>query len=408
MKIKILAVFTIFSVISVLCQAQDIKYVSYFPVPFALHEQINVKTLAILGSRGGANISSGSESKITGVFTADEEFIAVGDMTVTSHQNSNPTINESPVDLVVDGLAGQTSSNPEYDGSIGSVGKMEIVSFKGSGVRSVVANNNAVITGLKWGSLGGIGLNGSGGVNWPSECSGGNFSKGLTWVQLKLQGSNEYKTYLTCAGTSGGGPGGCTSCSGTPIGGYASCGDGRQKLCQSDCTWGACACPNLYVWNGTECVLSGGGGVTPVQINTTAVVSPGSSGGSSCGNGSYTLCQPGTGSWIDSGQINPDGCRQRTTQPVCYNDYIVSGNQQKYVCTELSMPNCSGSNYQSICNTNGKGYKCKISASGDYNSAWICMCEWDNGSSSCGEASGLSCTNMCFDGEGVGKYLSCE
>lgn len=400
MKIKQILTLAILFVASGVCQAQDIKYVSYFPVPFALHEQLDIKTLSILGSRGGAQISAGSDSNITSVFTVSDSFSAADNVYILSHQNSSPSVSDAPVNMTV-GLASATGSTPHYDSSVGAMGNIQITSFSGGSVAALEAYNNAVVAGIKWGSNGGIGLNGSGNVNWPSQCSGFN----LSWVDLKLQGSDHYATYLTCGGSSGTSGGGCTCSGGVAPGNYQACGGGRQRLCGSDCSWGACACPNPLVWNGTQCV-SGGSSVTPIQVTTTSVVSPSSSGGSSCGSSSYTLCQPGTGSWIDSGQINPDGCSQRTTYSVCYNDYIASGDQQKYVCTELSMPNCSGTNYQSICNTNGKGYKCKISASGSYNSAWICMCAWEN--NRCGEASGLSCENLCLDGEGTGKYLSCE
>ncbi len=403
MKTKQILALAMFFASSVLCQAQDIKYISYFPVPFASHEQLRIKSLAILGSRGGAQIAAGSDSNITGVFSVAEGFLAADSVYILSHQNSNPALADNPVNMTA-GLSTAVGSEPEYDGSIGAEGNIQINSFSGVNINSLEAFNNAVVTGIKWGGSGGIGLNGSSNVNWPSQCSGSNFTKNLTWVSLKIQGTDSYKTYLTCGGTAV--PGGCTTCSGGVLpGNYQACGDGRQRLCKTDCSWGACDCPAPYTWNGTQCV-SGGSSVTPIQVTTTSVVSPSSSGGSSCGGSSYTLCQPGTGSWIDSGQINPDSCRQRTTQSVCYNDYIASGDQQKYVCTELSMPNCSGTNYQSICNTNGKGYKCKISASGSYNSAWICMCGWFG--NYCGEDSGLSCTNFCLDGEGTGKYLSCE
>ncbi len=189
--------------------------------------------------------------------------------------------------------------------------------------------------------------------------------------------------------------GACTGGGTCAPGATQSCGSGGSQTCSSSCAWGTCVVP-----------------VTAVVVNTTAIVYPSTSGGSSAGSASYVLCQPGTGFWRNSNQINPNDCRSRSTQSECYNDYLASGTQDEYVCTELSMSNCSGTNYQSICNANGKGYKCKISASGDFNSAWICMCEWYNGGyyggNYCDAASGLSCTNMYLTGEGTGSYLSCQ
>lgn len=405
MKIKQIFVFAMLLSSSVLCQSQDIKYVSYFPVPFALHEQLDIKTLSILGSRGGAQISAGSASNITGVFSVKDGFIAADSVYISSEQDSDPGIGDTPVNLTA-GQAASTGSTPDYDSSVGAMGNIQITAFSGSALHSLEAYNNAVITGVKWGGRGGIGINAGNNINWPSQCSGFN----LSWVDLKLQGSDHYRTYLTCGGSAGGGPGpGCTCSGGVLPGNYQSCGDGRQRLCQTDCTWGACSCPNPLVWNGTQCVSGGGGGATPVVKTADAKVTCDSS---SCSTYTYDVCKDGTGSTGFPSGFNPDNCRARTTQPVCFNDFLRQGVDE-FSCTEVSMPNCpSGSSNSAICSSKGVGYKCLLSATGSPNGDTACMCEWYNGGNSggsyCDEDSGLSCVNVFFAGQGTATYLSCE
>ncbi len=173
-----------------------------------------------------------------------------------------------------------------------------------------------------------------------------------------------------------------------------SCGSGGTQTCSSSCIWGTCIVP-----------------INPVIKTTDAIASCNSVSGGSCLSYSYQLCQPGSGGWSWPVGYNPDDCRSRTTQPVCYNDYI-QGTADQFSCTTWSLPNCSGSNYQTICNTNGRGYKCKISASGGTgNATTACMCEWYSYgpySGYCDQASGLSCVTVYFDSQGSGTYLSCE
>ena len=382
--------------------AQEIKYVSYFPVPYASHEKIHINNLSILGSRGGAQITVGSNSNITGVLNVQSGFATAGNAYIASQQNTNPLISESPVNLTV-GVSTEVGSNPEYDSSLSTMSNIQITSFGGSSLRTLEAFNNAVITGFRWGSNGGIGLNGSGNVNWPGECAG----KNLNWVQLKIQGSDHYKTYLSCGGASGTSGGGCT-CGGTAPGNYASCGDGRSKLCLSDCTWSACSCPSPYTWNGTSCMQQGSN-ITPVVKTADAAVTCGNS---SCNQYSYAVCQDGTGrSGFPTG-YNPASCRERTTQSVCYNDFL-RGVTEAFECTEISMPACpTGSSNADLCIAKGAGYKCFISGTGSAIIGEACMCEWYDGGrgsgSYCDEASGLSCTRASFAGEGTATYLSCQ
>lgn len=192
-------------------------------------------------------------------------------------------------------------------------------------------------------------------------------------------------------------------------GATATCGGGNgRQTCDSSCFWSGCVCNSGYTWSGGTCALPA---ITPAIRTTNVLTSCNSVSGGSCLSYSYQLCQPGSGSWAWPSGYNPDDCRSRTTQPVCYNDYI-QGTADQFSCQTWSLPNCSGSNYQTICNTNGKGYKCKISASGGTgNAATACMCEWYSSgaySGYCDQASGLSCVTMYFDSQGSGSYLSCE
>ncbi len=186
----------------------------------------------------------------------------------------------------------------------------------------------------------------------------------------------------TCTGGGICAPGATQSCS------------GGTQTCSSSCAWGTCVQT-----------------VTPVTRTTKVLTTCGAVSGGTCLSYTYELCQPGSGSWAWPTGYNPDNCRSRTTYSVCYDDYI-QGSADQFSCQTWSLPSCSGSNYQSICNANGKGYKCKISAGGGTgNAATACMCDWYNGGYSgsyCDDASGLSCVTIYFGGEGTGSYLSCE
>lgn len=245
MKIKYLASFLLLMT-GVLCQAQSIRYVSYFPVPFASHEKISVKTLSILGSQDDADINIGSTSNISGTFVVNSGFYAAGDVSVNTE---NPSMPASGFQLVA-GSSTSLPATPAYNGSLSSLGQITVASSV-SGITALTADNTATIQGVYWGSNGGIGLNGSGNINWPSKCSG----KDLVWAHLKVAGSDSYRTYLTCGSgaASGGGTSGCTGvCS---AGQTASCGGGNGvKTCSSTCSWGSCVCNSGYNWSGSTCI----------------------------------------------------------------------------------------------------------------------------------------------------------
>lgn len=383
MKINHLITVAIFLFTATFISAQDIKYISYFPVPFASHEKLNVKTLSILGSQGDAEITAGSTSNITGTVLVNSSFYSYGDLTLDTENDPAPA---TGVQLVAGSITTFPSS-PSYNGTLSSSANIQVATPL-SGVTSLTADRDATIKGLTWGSSGGLGINGSGSSNWPSACSG----KNLVWVTLKVSGSDSYRTYLTCGGTPGGGTsGGCTGeCS---TGQTASCGGGNGvKTCSSTCSWGTCTCNNGYTWSGSTCVAVST--VTAKVINTTAII------GSS---GSDQVCSPGTGGWYNSNQIDERRCMERT-QSNCYNDYLTSSDQDAYTCTVLSMSACPSTNYQALCDQNGAGYKCRISASGDSKRIDYCQCGWYG---SCVEVPG-SCSFGYIDGEGEASYLSCE
>lgn len=315
----------------------------------------------------------------------------------------------------------------------------------GTQTRTVTCNtSNGTWTTGAWGTCTGGGTcapgatqacNGTGTQTCSSTCSWGSCSV-LTCDPATKPASSEpcgncgTQSYIvTCNTTTGQwqrtAQSTCTGQGVCAVGATQACGNCNTgtKTCSSSCQWGTCTGGGVCAPGATQncsggtqtCSSSCGWGtcvqtVTPVTKTTKVLTTCGHVAGT-CLSYNYELCQPGSGSWSWPAGYNPDDCRSRTTQSVCYDDYI-QGSADQFSCQTWSLPSCSGSNYQAICNANGKGYKCKISASGGTgNAATACMCDWYNGGYSgsyCDQASGLSCVTIYLGGEGTGSYLSCE
>lgn len=160
--------------------AQLIKYVSYFPIPYATHSQITVKSLSLLGTKDGGEVVVGSSSNPTGGLVVGSSFI-VNDLTVRT---------SLPADKTPDLVSGVNDSSG-YNGSLGSTGDIGVIDLA-TKLDSVEAQGNAVVRGVYWDGKGGIGRGPSGASNWPAGCE-------LKWENLKIKGSDSYRTYLTCA-----------------------------------------------------------------------------------------------------------------------------------------------------------------------------------------------------------------
>lgn len=171
-----------FIFLSAALNAQLIKYVSYFPIPYASHSQINVKTISLLGTKNGGEIVFGSGANPGGV-TVSTSF-TVQDLSVKTALPSAKTPN----------ISAGTNDSTGYNGTLNSVGDMGIIDLAPK-LESVEAQGNAVVRGMYWDGKGGIGRSPAGVANWPSVCD-------LKWEHLKIKGSNSYRTYLTCASSS--------------------------------------------------------------------------------------------------------------------------------------------------------------------------------------------------------------
>ncbi len=159
--------------------AQLIKYVSYFPIPYASHSQINVKTISLLGTKNGGEVVFGSGANPGGVTVATS---------FTAHDLSVKTA--LPGDTTPDISAG-TNDSSGFNGTLSSLGDIGIVNSAPQ-LNSVEAQGIAIVRGMYWDGKGGIGRSPSGVPNWPSVCE-------LKWENLKIKGSDSYRTYLTCA-----------------------------------------------------------------------------------------------------------------------------------------------------------------------------------------------------------------
>lgn len=159
--------------------AQLIKYVSYFPIPYASHSEINVSTLSLLATKNDGEVVFGSGSHTGGLVVG--ESIDLQDTTVKSALVSagNPDV-----------MTG-TDDSSGFNGSMNAVGDIGIVD-PATKLDSVDAQGIALVKGIYWDGKGGFGRNASGVANWPTSCE-------LKWQDLKIKGSDSYRTYLTCA-----------------------------------------------------------------------------------------------------------------------------------------------------------------------------------------------------------------
>lgn len=162
-----------------LINAQLIKYVSYFPIPYGNHSQINVKTLALLGTKEGGEVVVGSGTNATGGLTVASTFVT-NDLSVKSSTDSGGT-----PDMYIG-----TASGSAYNGTLGSFSDIGVTTDTTT-LNDVQAQGTAVIRSIYWDGIGGIGKNSSAADDWPSDCN-------LAWVNIRLKGSNSYRTYLSC------------------------------------------------------------------------------------------------------------------------------------------------------------------------------------------------------------------
>jgi len=183
-RTKNLVIFFIFSFLFILAgtltNAQLIKYVSYFPIPYGYHSKINVKTLALLGTKSGGEIVIGSGANAGGGLSVTKTF-TVNDLSVKSSTDSGGT-----PDLYIGTASGST-----YDGYLNSVGDIGVVDLATT-LTDVSAQGIATVRSIYWDGKGGLGKNSSAVADWPATCN-------LAWVNLKIKGSDSYRTYLTCA-----------------------------------------------------------------------------------------------------------------------------------------------------------------------------------------------------------------
>lgn len=168
--------------LSVNLSAQLIKYVSYFPIPYASHSQVTVKTLSLLGTKNGGEVVLGSGAN-PGGFTVSTSFTAQ-DLSIKT---------ASPGDKAPDISAG-TNDSSGYNGTLSTVGDIGIIDLAPK-LESVEAQGTAIVRGIYWDGKGGIGRSPAGASNWPASCE-------LKWEDLKIKGSDSYRTYLTCASSS--------------------------------------------------------------------------------------------------------------------------------------------------------------------------------------------------------------
>lgn len=188
-------------------------------------------------------------------------------------------------------------------------------------------------------------------------------------------------------------------------------GSGASVTCKtpcSGCTGGQTSTGNAYQEDSGGCCKTA---VTPkIYTADTEVMTTWTGNKWQYDMLTYICASGGTWEYPSSAPPN-DRCGDRTTQSACYNDYTVSYQNEFNCSAYMNIPECSGSQTdQQICNSNGKGYKCKksgtftvINKTGNLS---YCMCEWYG--NYCGEASSGSCANRSLNGKGSIQYLSCE
>lgn len=166
--------------------AQKIKYVTYFPIPYGQHSKLNVKTIALLGTKNEGNIKIGSSINDSSTLSVINGFSAEN-LNILSRDSSMPQAGAP--DLVI-GSVVSTPSGSTY-GTLSVNGNVGVVSTIGT-LNDLTAFGKAYITSAYWDGKGGFGKDAGGSANWPSDC------RDLSWEQVKIKGTDVYKTYLTC------------------------------------------------------------------------------------------------------------------------------------------------------------------------------------------------------------------
>jgi hypothetical protein len=221
-----------FFTLCVCLRAQTIKYVTFFPTPHTYYTSISAKT-ALLGTRGEVKYVKQNISP-SGRIVIGNETTAMPVLSVNTFKSADLILKprshfgKSDLNLHVgyyDSASLPADSN-EYTGSlnvfnvsrIASGNKVEDLSVNVD-MRGPVDNMNAikahnelrVVGGIYWEGFGGFGMDKNGHTKWGynyvdiSVCDDAspccylvNKNAKLTWIALKIAGTDSVQTYLAC------------------------------------------------------------------------------------------------------------------------------------------------------------------------------------------------------------------
>jgi len=190
---------SLFFVLTSLVCAQEIKYVSYFPIPYANHTTLNVKTLALLGTKPGGSIIVGSGT--------NQSALTVGTTGASTFYTQDLSLLSANAPTGTPEMYIGSASGSVYDGTVNSSGDIGVVNYPTT-ITNLQAQGTALLRSVYWSGKGGIGKNSSGTADWPAQCD-------LVWKSLKIEGTDSYMNYLVCSSSGvvdpGGGPIGGTT-----------------------------------------------------------------------------------------------------------------------------------------------------------------------------------------------------
>ncbi len=178
----IIAVLSVFFAVPL--KAQLIKYVTYYPIPSVTHSQLKVSDKTMLATSDGGGVEVGSiDVDASGLVTSSFDANRVS---VTSY------VAPAGKPSIIVGNTG-TPNLTETRGRLKVFGNIATAGWPSAD--KIVAQGIMNIAGVTWKNKGGFGFDAANNTDAWQGCTKG---QSLMWRQIKMKGSDEYKTYLVC------------------------------------------------------------------------------------------------------------------------------------------------------------------------------------------------------------------
>lgn len=180
---KIIMILVLSVTFAVPLKAQLIKYITYYPIPSVTHSQLKVSDKTMLATSSGGVVEIGSVD-------VDESGLVTSSFNANRVVLSSYAAPEGKPNLIVGNTDG--AALPSMTGRLKVFGN---VNTGWPSVDEIVAQGIMSVAGVTWRNKGGFGFDVSNNPNAWQACSKG---QTLMWRQIKMMGSDEYRTYLVC------------------------------------------------------------------------------------------------------------------------------------------------------------------------------------------------------------------